>query len=64
MSRFHVNSEKAKVLAALGDLVINIPASPEADDVDEAALMAEIEEAFRGQPPVSETIIAERNEGM
>jgi hypothetical protein len=33
------------------------------EDIDEAILMREIEAAFTGQPPLSETIIQERREG-
>jgi len=36
---------------------------PTDDDFDEEAVAREIEEAFRGQPPLSETIIEERREG-
>lgn len=53
--------EPDRVDAALADLLVQ-PLDVE-DDIDEEALLKEIEEAFRGQPPLSETIIQERNEG-
>lgn len=55
-------SERDRVTAALGDLLVQVPPLTP-DDVDEAALMREIEEAFRGQRRLSETIIEERREG-
>ncbi len=51
--------ERDLVRAALGDLVAPLPI-PTSDEIDENELMREIEEGFRGQPPLSETIIAER----
>lgn len=55
-------SETDSVRAALGDLLVERPILPE-DDIDEEALMKEVEDAFRGQPPLSQTLIDERNEG-
>lgn len=55
-------SDEERVLAALGDLLVEIP-DPMGEDVDEDALAHEIEEGFRGQPPLSDTIIEERREG-
>lgn len=51
---------QAAVRAALGDLAV--PASLEAieESVDEASLMAEIQQAFANQQPLSQTIIEER----
>ncbi len=54
-------SERDQLHAALGDLVVAIPG--EADDLDEAALIMEIDAGFRNQPPLSETIIEERRIG-
>jgi predicted DNA-binding antitoxin AbrB/MazE fold protein len=54
-------SDRERVRAALGDLLVDIPVL--ADDVDEAALAREIEEGFRGQT-LSDVIIAERQEGF
>lgn len=54
-------SDRDRVLAALGDLVVQMPGNGE--DVDEEALAHEIEEGFRGQLPLSESIIQERLEG-
>jgi predicted DNA-binding antitoxin AbrB/MazE fold protein len=58
-------SDRERVRAALGDLLVQVPepTSAEDDEIDEDALAREIEEAFRGQPPLSETIIQERREG-
>jgi predicted DNA-binding antitoxin AbrB/MazE fold protein len=50
-------------LAALGDLVVQPPTSVEDDDLDEEALLREIENALQGKKPLSETIIEERGEG-
>jgi len=50
------------VLAALSDLLVT-RAEPTEDDFDEEALAQEIEEGFRGQPPLSLTLIEEREEG-
>ena len=55
-------SEEDRVRAALGDLVVPTSA-PTEEDVDEEALVREVEEGFRGQPPLSETILEERREG-
>ena len=54
-------SERERLRAALGNLLV--PIAEVDDDVDEEALMREVEEGFRGKPPLSETIIQERNEG-
>jgi predicted DNA-binding antitoxin AbrB/MazE fold protein len=60
--RVLILSEEDRVRAALGDLVV--PYSPHIEeDVDEEALVREVEEGFRGQPPLSETILEERREG-
>ena len=55
-------SDDEKLRSALGDLLHE---SEDTNDeiVDEAALLAEIEQAFRGQPPLSQSIIDERKEG-
>ncbi len=55
-------SDKERVLAALSDLLVT-RAEPTEDDFDEEALAQEIEEGFRGQPPLSLTLIEEREEG-
>ena len=55
-------SDKERALAALADLLVEMPRQL-LDQVDEEALAKEIEEGFRGQPPLSETIIEERREG-
>ena len=55
-------SEEERVRAALGDLVVPCAARAE-DEVDEEALAQEVEEGFRGQRPLSDTILAERRAG-
>jgi predicted DNA-binding antitoxin AbrB/MazE fold protein len=55
-------SERTQVQSALGDLMLEMAEAPE-KDVDEAALLREIENSFRGQSPLSKTIIDERQEG-
>lgn len=58
-------SEEERVLAALGDLLVKVPEPTDEDfvDLDEEMLAREIEEGFRGQPPLSDTIIEERRTG-
>ena len=60
--RVLILSEKERVRAALGDLVVPVSA-PAEEDVDEEALAREVEAGFRGQSPLSETILEERREG-
>jgi predicted DNA-binding antitoxin AbrB/MazE fold protein len=60
--RILILSEEDLVRAALGDLVVLLSA-PAEEDVDEEALAREVEEGFRGQSPLSETILEERREG-
>ncbi|MGH8063636.1 MAG: antitoxin family protein [Candidatus Entotheonellia bacterium] len=60
--RVLILSEEDRVRAALGDLVVPY-STPTEEDVDEEALVREVEEGFRGQPPLSETILEERREG-
>jgi|MTBAKSStandDraft_2_1061841.scaffolds.fasta_scaffold19130_3 predicted DNA-binding antitoxin AbrB/MazE fold protein len=55
-------SADERVTTALGDLLVEI-ADPLAGDIDEAVLAREIEEGFRGQSPLSDTILEERREG-
>ena len=54
-------SNREQVRAALGDLLVEIPDI--AQDIDETSLAQEIENGFRGQSPLSESIIQERREG-
>ncbi len=54
-------TDAERVRAALGDLILDRVDS--SDDIDEDTLMREIKEAFRGQPPLSDDIIAERHQG-
>ena len=60
--RVLILSEEDRLRAALGDLVVPLSA-PAEEDVDEEALAREVEEGFRGQPPLSETILEERHAG-
>ena len=55
-------SEKERVRAALGDLVMDMPERID-EDIDEAALLDVIAKGYRGSPLLSETIIAERRAG-
>ena len=55
-------SEQEKLHSALGDLLVQID-SDSIEDIDEQSLLAEIAEDFRGQPPLSQSIIEERNKG-
>ena len=60
--RVMIMSERELARAALADILVQMP-DPTDDDFDEEAVAREIEEAFRGLPPLSETIIQERREG-
>jgi len=55
-------SDRERILAALGDLLAHVPNSTD-DDVDETALLNEIEADLRGKPTISDAIIEERREG-
>ena len=58
-------SDKERDRSALGDLLMKWPEpDPESGDIDEAALRADLTEAFRGLPPLSEEIIEERRGGL
>lgn len=54
-------SEHERVRSALGDLLVEYDVPT--DDIDEDALMREIEAGFRGQSSLSAAIIDERREG-
>ena len=60
--RVVILSDEERVRAALSDLLV---APPEAalPAVDEAQLAGDVEAAFHNQPPLSETILAERRQG-
>lgn len=60
--QLRILSEEERVLDALRDLLVAIP-EPSGENIDENALAREIEEGFRGQAPLSDTIIQERREG-
>lgn len=51
-------SERDAIRAALADLLV--PPDDTHDDLNEEALLQEIEQAFQGQSPLSETIIQDR----
>jgi predicted DNA-binding antitoxin AbrB/MazE fold protein len=57
-----IRSDRERVRAVLGDLLLVLPDLSQ-EDIDEAALAQEIEAGFAEQPPLSETIIEERREG-
>ncbi len=56
-------SSNEKLQSALSDLLVSIQ-QPGEDNLDELALLQEIESAFQGQAPLSQDIIDERNEGL
>ncbi len=58
--QFVILSEKERAQIALADLLVE--PDKDLDEIDEPALMREIENAFRGQTPLSETILQERHE--
>jgi hypothetical protein len=55
-------SEQEQVRAALAELLAPVNAEP-ADEMDEPALVATIDAALQGRPPVSEVLLTERHEG-
>ncbi len=55
-------SERERARAALDDLLVQYEPEP-GEDVDEVKLLAEIDAAMQGKPPLSDAIIAERREG-
>ena len=60
--RLAILSEQEQVRSALAELLAPINAEP-ADEMDEAALVATIDAALQGTPPISEVLLAERHEG-
>jgi predicted DNA-binding antitoxin AbrB/MazE fold protein len=60
--QFMILSDEERVLAALGDLLVEIPDAT-GEDADEEELARAIEEGFRGQPSLADTIIEERRDG-
>ncbi len=55
-------TERERAVVALGELVAPLP-NLDTEDIDEEALLREIDEAYRGKPSVSDAIIEERREG-
>lgn len=50
---------------AFSDLLVKpLPSDYDFGEIDEEAIMAEIREAFKGQPPLSDDMIRERQEGF
>ena len=60
--RLAILSEQEQARSALADMLAPVNAEPAAE-MDEAALVATIDAALQGQPPVSEVLLAERHEG-
>lgn len=58
-----IESERERVLNALAEIITHVPDPIADEELDEEAILRELDEAFRGQPPLSETIIQERREG-
>jgi predicted DNA-binding antitoxin AbrB/MazE fold protein len=56
-------TERDRVRAALGDLLVPRPDQLPDEGFDEEALLREIHDATRGLPPASEFIIEERHNG-
>lgn len=57
-----ISDERDQIRAALSSLLID-QSQDGGELLDEAALQREIDEDFRNQPPLSETIIDERKSG-
>ena len=55
-------SERERARTALNDLLVQYAPEP-AEELDEAKLLAEIDTAMQGKPPLSDVIIEERREG-
>jgi len=56
-------SDRDLVRAALGDLVVKFPEEASDEEIDEEALLREIEAELAGNLRLSEAIIEERREG-
>ncbi len=52
----------AEASRAVYELLVEVTV-PLDDEIDEVALLHQIEEDFRDQPPLSETILQDRREG-
>ena len=63
--RLAVLSEQEQARLALAEGLAPVEAEPPTgmDEVDEAAILATIDAALRGAPPVSDAILDERREG-
>lgn len=60
--RLMILSDEERVIAALGDLLVEIP-DPAGEALNEETLAREIEDGFSGQLPLSATLIEERYKG-
>ncbi len=56
-------SERERARAALSDILVHYEPDTELDEIDEAALLAEIHADTKGKPVISDAIIEERREG-
>ena len=56
-------SDREKIMAALGDLVVTPPVDADDDGIDEEALWREIQAESSGDLRLSDAIIEERREG-
>lgn len=56
-------SDRDLIRAALGDLVVKFPEEASDEEIDEEALLREIEAELTGDLRLSEAIIEERREG-
>jgi predicted DNA-binding antitoxin AbrB/MazE fold protein len=55
-------SERERARAVLDDLLVQYEPEP-VEEIDETKLLAEIDAAMQGKPPISDAIIEERREG-
>lgn len=58
----YILTEREQAIAALGDLVTPVP-EVSGGDIDEEALLKELDETYNGNISASEVIIQERREG-
>ena len=60
--RLAILSQQEQARSAVADMLAPVNAEP-AEELDEAAMVATIDAALQGTPPVSEVLLAERREG-
>lgn len=56
-------SERERARAVLSDILVYYEPDTELDELDEVALLAEIQADTKGKPTISDAIIEERREG-